>query len=323
MATIQQSIEIKVPVRTAYNQLTQFEEYPQFMQEVEAVQQIDDTHLHWTTMTSNRPVEWDAEITEQQPDRCIAWHNISGPPSAGKVEVEALGSDASRVIFTLEAEPQQASGPVAGSSEEEMARRLRSDLERFKDFIEARGSETGAWRGEIHEAKVALRDRDAREQGAANPSASSAGYAAGSEGWSGDEDPSAPVVSSSASSGLVPEKRDDSTGSASSRQAPSQSGAGPDNTPVNEATQSDYSLSKSSDDESDTDGRFSVAEEVNLAQQSDSARRVGKMPKDNGTEQFTESASEAMGEAMHRDPKEAKGDEKVKPAVDRAVPPSE
>jgi hypothetical protein len=319
MATIQQSIEIKVPVRTAYNQLTQFEEYPQFMQEVEAVQQIDDTHLHWTTMMSNRPVEWDAEITEQQPDRCIAWHNISGPPTAGKVEVEALGSDASRVIFTLQAEPQQIPGSSFGNSEEEMAQRLRSDLERFKDFIEAR-AETGAWRGEIHDAQVAMRDRDARAQATGNPSASSAGYAAGSEGWSGEEDPSAPVASSSRTSA---EQRNESTGATSSRRAPSQSDAGPDNTPVNEATQSDYSLSKASDDDSDSDGRFSVAEEVNLAQQSDSARRIGQMPKDNGTEQFSESASEAMGEAMHRDPKEAKGDEKVKPAVDRAVPPSE
>lgn len=87
MATVQQSIDIRVPVHTAYNQLTQFETYPQFMEEVEAVQQIDNTHLHWTTTMDNRPAEWDAEITEQETDRCIAWRNISGPSNLARVEV--------------------------------------------------------------------------------------------------------------------------------------------------------------------------------------------------------------------------------------------
>jgi uncharacterized membrane protein len=139
MATIQQSIEIRVPVHAAYNQLTQFEDYPRFMEEVKTVQQLDDTHLHWTTIMSNRPVEWDAEITEQEPDRCIAWHNISSPTNAGRVELQPVGSDASRVVFTLESRPEQVPGSPAGNSEEAMAQRLKLDLARLRDVIEARG----------------------------------------------------------------------------------------------------------------------------------------------------------------------------------------
>jgi uncharacterized membrane protein len=170
MATVQQSIEVKVPVHTAYNQLTQFEEYPRFMEDVESVRQLDDTHLHWTTKMANRPVEWDAEITEQEPDRCIAWHNTSGPTNAGKVEVQELGPDTAQVTFTLHSEPQQLPGSMSGYTEEELAQRLRQDLARLKDFIEAHGSETGGWRGEVHDADVTMRDRGARDHsGGATP----------------------------------------------------------------------------------------------------------------------------------------------------------
>jgi hypothetical protein len=214
---IQQSIDIKVPVHTAYNQLTQFEEYPRFMEEVQAVQQLDDTHLHWTTMMSNRPVEWDAEIIEQEPDRCIAWRNTSGPTNGGRVEVQSAGADASgaeasRVTFTLEAVLEQVPGSSAGNSEEELAQRLKLDLARLKDFIEARGAETGAWRGEIHDAQETAPDSNAQApagQGSA-PSPAVA-YAAGSEGFSGDEEPTAPVTSSTQ---LAAELRNDSAGAA-------------------------------------------------------------------------------------------------------------
>ncbi|HYD58762.1 MAG TPA: SRPBCC family protein [Noviherbaspirillum sp.] len=215
MATVQQSIDIRIPVHTAYNQLTQFEDYPQFMEEVEAVQQLDDTHLHWRTMMSNRAVEWDAEITEQEPDRCIAWHNTSGPTSSARVEVQPLGQDASRITFTLESEPQQVPGSSAGSSEQEISQRLKSDLARFKDFIERRGSETGVWRGEVQGGQVTggqagntpvqagenVRQQEgiASAQGERgsprNSSAPTSSYAAGSEGWSGDENPTSPVTS--------------------------------------------------------------------------------------------------------------------------------
>lgn len=144
MATIRQSIEIRVPVHTAYQQLTRFEDYPRFMQEVDDVTQLDDTHLHWTSRMANRPVEWDAEITEQQPGRCIAWHNTGGPVNAGRIDVEAMGEEASRVTFTLRAEPQQVPGSMAGNQEQDLALRLQTDLARLKEMIEARGPQSHA-----------------------------------------------------------------------------------------------------------------------------------------------------------------------------------
>ncbi len=197
MATVQQSIEIRVPLHTAYNQLTRFEDYPCFMDEVETVQQTDDTHLHWTTVMSNRPVEWDAEITEQEADRCIAWRNVDGPTNAGKVELQPVGPDTSRVVFTLESRPEQVPGSLAGYSEEDMARRLKLDLARLKDFIEARGTETGA---DPQEGRGSPR----------NSPVPTSSYAAGSEGFAGTEEPTAPVTSSARTAA---EQRNDSAGS--------------------------------------------------------------------------------------------------------------
>lgn len=144
MATIQQSIEVRVPVHTAYHQLTRFEDYPRFMQEVDDVRRLDETHLHWISRMADRPVEWDAEITEQEPGRCIAWHNTSGPANAGRIEVEAMGDEASRLTFTLQAEPQQAPGAMAGNHDEDLAQRLKSDLARLKEMIEAGGAQSHA-----------------------------------------------------------------------------------------------------------------------------------------------------------------------------------
>jgi hypothetical protein len=315
MATIQQSIEINVPVHAVYDQLTRFEDYPRFMEEVETVQQLDDTHLHWKTIMSNRSVEWDAEISELEADRCIAWHNTSGPANAGKVELQPAGPDASRVTFTLQAEPQQVPGSSAGSSEQEMARRLKLDLARLKDLIETRGRGTAASdradrdgagkpagsdvsqaAGQQQESKQSELERPGRS--APVPASS---HAAGSEGWAGDEDPIAPVLSAS---GSAAEQRNDSAGSVPAAQAPSPSpsGAGSDSPQDNESTQSDYSLSKSADDRSADDGRFSVAEEVNLDQQSDAVRHVGQMPRDTTAEHHGgTAASDAMGKAMRRD----------------------
>lgn len=312
MATIQQSIEIRVPVQTAYNQLTQFEEYPRFMEQVETVRQTDDAHMHWTSIMANRPVEWDAEITEQQPDRCIAWRNISGPTNSGKVEVQPAGPDTSRVTFTLESKPEQVPGSLSGDSEQEMAQRLRQDLARLKDFIEARGTATGAWRGEIHAAQVTLRDRDARartggedigktvgqtaqeQQDAARSGqggAATSGYAAGSEGWDGTEDPTRPVVSSASRVAAV---RNDSAGSVAPQEQRS--------------TQSPSTLSEPAE---------GVAEEVSFDQQSDTARHVGQMPQDPGA-----SAAEALAKSLQQDEQQEK-EAKLKPSIDRAVPPSE
>lgn len=194
MARIQQSIDIKLPLHKVYQQLTQFEDYPRFMEEVEAVRRLDDTHLHWTTRMANRSVEWDAEITEQEPDRCIAWRNVSGPTNTGKVEVQAVGPDTARVTCTLESAPEQVPGSPAGNSEQEMAQRLRLDLARLKDLIEAPAAESGSAR---------------------TAPATTSGYAAGSEGFAGDEEPAAPVTSAMRAAA---EQWNDSAGSVRARQ---------------------------------------------------------------------------------------------------------
>ncbi|GIZ52797.1 SRPBCC family protein [Noviherbaspirillum aridicola] len=136
MSTIRHSIEVRVPAHQAWQQLARFELYPQFMEDVEAVQKLDDTHLHWTTRMANRSVEWDAEITEQEPGRCLAWHNTSGPTNNGRVDLEPLGNDQSKVTITLHAEPEQVPGNMSGYTEQEMAQRLGQDMARLKDIIE-------------------------------------------------------------------------------------------------------------------------------------------------------------------------------------------
>lgn len=155
MARIQQSVEIGVPARVAYNQLTQFEDYPRFMDEVESAEQVDDTHVRWTTKIGQHARDWRSEIVEQKPDQCIAWRNVEGPVSTGRVEVQALGADSSRVTFTVESEATS-----AGEAAEAMARQVGDNLQRLKQMIES-GGETGAWRGEVEDGKVAVRGRDA------------------------------------------------------------------------------------------------------------------------------------------------------------------
>ncbi|HYD96964.1 MAG TPA: SRPBCC family protein [Noviherbaspirillum sp.] len=153
MARIQQSIEIGVPAHIAYNQLTQFEDYPRFMHDIENVHQLDDTHLHWSARMAYQQMEWDSEITEQIPDQCIAWRNAGGPIDAGKVEVQPVGQDKARVTLTMECDPDRLPAQ-AGNVQDVLARQIGDDLARFKEFIETRGSETGAWRGEVHDAQT-------------------------------------------------------------------------------------------------------------------------------------------------------------------------
>lgn len=148
MATIQRSIEVNVPVEALYQQLTRFQDYPQFMDNVENAQQTDDTHLHWTTKMGNSPVEWDAEITEQETGRCIAWSNASGFGSAGKIEVQALNTQTSKATFTIDAAPGGFPGLMAGDTEQEMSRHLSESLEKLKDFMEASDPEKAARRAE-------------------------------------------------------------------------------------------------------------------------------------------------------------------------------
>lgn len=145
MQRIQQSIEVNVPVHTAYSQLTQFEEYPRFMQDVDAVRRTDATHLHWSTDMSGRQMEWDSEITEQRADSCIAWRNVSGPQNAGKVELQPVGQQKVRVTLTMECEPDQMPAGQGGvNAESAVAQRLEQDLARFKQLLEDRGTGDGA-----------------------------------------------------------------------------------------------------------------------------------------------------------------------------------
>jgi uncharacterized membrane protein len=148
MSTIEQSIDVNVPVRTAYNQWTQFEEFPTFMEGVEEVRQLDDTRLHWKTKVGGREKEFDATITEQRPDERIAWRASQGADQAGVVTFHRVDDDRTRIMLQLEAEPEGAV-EKAGDALGILKRRVKGDLERFKDLIETRGSESGAWRGEV------------------------------------------------------------------------------------------------------------------------------------------------------------------------------
>jgi uncharacterized membrane protein len=150
MSTIKESITVNVPVRTAYDQWTQFEEFPKFMKGVEQVEQLDDRRLHWVAEIAGRRKEWDAEITEQVPDERISWTSTSGARNAGTVTFEPVSEDQTRVTLELDIDPEgpiENVGDVLGFPD----RQVKEDLERFKEFIESRGQETGAWRGEIHE----------------------------------------------------------------------------------------------------------------------------------------------------------------------------
>jgi uncharacterized membrane protein len=146
---IEKDIEVNAPVRSVYNQWTQFEEFPQFMDGVREVRQLDDTHLHWCAQVGGKDVEWDSEILEQVPDQRVAWRSTTGKLNAGTVEFEPIDSGHTRVCLTMEYDPE---GPVenVGSALGVTARRVTKDLKKFKEFIEQRGQATGAWRGEVH-----------------------------------------------------------------------------------------------------------------------------------------------------------------------------
>jgi uncharacterized membrane protein len=146
--TISESIEVDVPVSTAYNQWTQFEQFPRFMQGVEEVRQLDDTRLHWVANVSGKRAEWDAKILEQHPDRQISWISEDGKATRGTVMFEPISPSRTRITLSMSymtEGPLEAVGSAAGLD----ARRIRGDLERFEELIEARGKESGAWRGEV------------------------------------------------------------------------------------------------------------------------------------------------------------------------------
>jgi len=147
--TIEQSIDLDVPVRTAYDQWTRFEEFPQFMKGVEEIRQIDDRHLHWVAELGGTRHEWDAEITEQQPDERVAWRNTDGKDNAGVVTFHKLSDTSSRVMVQIDFVPEGIKEKV-GAAINAPDRQVKGDLERFKELVEAKGGpDEGGWRGEV------------------------------------------------------------------------------------------------------------------------------------------------------------------------------
>jgi uncharacterized membrane protein len=149
MANVEKSIDVDVPIRQAYDQWTQFESFPKFMNGVERITQLDDRHTHWVTKIGGVEREFDAEITEQHPDERVAWKSTTGDTShAGVVTFHKISDNTTRVMVQLDWEPQgvvEKVGAAVGVDD----RQISADVKRFKEFIESRGTETGAWRGDV------------------------------------------------------------------------------------------------------------------------------------------------------------------------------
>lgn len=149
MANLHKSIDIDVPVDVPYNQWTQFEEFPNLMENIEEVRQLDDRRLHWRAALGGKEKEWDTEITEQVPDKRIAWRTVAGAQNHGVVNFESLAADRTRVTVDVEYQPETVMEKV-GDMLGMVSSNIEDDLENFKEFIESRGKETGSWRGEVH-----------------------------------------------------------------------------------------------------------------------------------------------------------------------------
>jgi len=150
MPKIEDSIEVQVPVQQAYNQWTQFEEFPKFMEGIQSVEQLDDTHVRWVAEIRGERRQWTTEITEQQPDEKVAWKTIDGQvKNDGVVTFEQAGTGQTRVHVQMDVEGESPAENVAGDLLGLVKRQVHGDLERFKQLIENRGAETAAWRGEV------------------------------------------------------------------------------------------------------------------------------------------------------------------------------
>jgi uncharacterized membrane protein len=147
-SSITESIEVNVPVSTAYNQWTQFEDFPKFMDSVREVRQLDDTHLHWRADVAGKEEEWDAEITEQIPDKRIAWRSTSGVKNAGVVTFDKISDSTMRITLQMDYDPQTFTEQI-GDAVGAVRMQVRGNLKRFKELLESRGAETGAWRGSV------------------------------------------------------------------------------------------------------------------------------------------------------------------------------
>ena len=153
MSRIVETTDVEVPVRVAYDQWTQFEEFPRFMDGVKSVEQLNDTTLAWNAEINGIDRSWRAEISEQEPDTVVAWHSTSGAKNDGRVSFEPIGGSRTRVTLELEVEPE---GVVekAGDALGFVQRQVEGDLRRFKEYIESRGTPTGGWRGEVEGGQV-------------------------------------------------------------------------------------------------------------------------------------------------------------------------
>ena len=156
MPKIEDTIEVQVPVQQAYNQWTQFEDFPKFMEGIQSVQQLDDTHVQWVADILGESRQWTTEITEQRPDEKVAWKTIEGEvKNDGVVTFEPMGDAQTRVNVQMEIEGDSTAENVAGDLLGVVKGQVRGDLERFKQLIENRDEETGAWRGEVREGETA------------------------------------------------------------------------------------------------------------------------------------------------------------------------
>jgi uncharacterized membrane protein len=159
VATVEQSIDANVPVRVAYDQWTQFEEFPRCMEGVKSVKQLDGTHVRWVAEVAGVEKEWDAEITEQHPEERIAWQSTSGARNAGAVTFHRLDDDHARVTLQMDVEPEgivETAGEALGF----LDRRVKGDLKQFKEFVEERRAPTGAWRGNVESPRRAESDEE-------------------------------------------------------------------------------------------------------------------------------------------------------------------
>jgi uncharacterized membrane protein len=147
-SSVEESIEVNVPVSSAYNQWTQFEEFPHFMASVHEVKQLDNKRLHWRANVAGEEKEWDSEITEQIPDKRIAWRSIGGTRNGGVVTFHKISDNCCRVMLQMDYQPEGAAEHI-GDALGAVRLEARSNLQRFKEMLEKRGKETGAWRGSI------------------------------------------------------------------------------------------------------------------------------------------------------------------------------
>jgi uncharacterized membrane protein len=148
MASVVKSVDVEAPIAAVYNQWTQFESFPQFMSGVDSITQTDDTHTHWVTSIGGVTREFDTEVTEQHPEERVAWKSTDGTTHAGVITFHRLGETSTKVTAQIDWQPEgvvEKAGSVLGFDD----RQVQSDLDHFKEFIESRGHETGAWRGDV------------------------------------------------------------------------------------------------------------------------------------------------------------------------------